>query len=213
MEQGKVFIEGLPCAGKSLLVKALQENGNHVVHELGRVLPRGSFPGDGKNADEIEKINEWFIDRESDRITNNTYGYFDRSFFTHLVYAYAYEKFSGIESFHRTIDQYQIALDERRLTLPDKVIYIYENPSISIERQLFKISIGRVALASFWRDEIFLRDTIVGYTALLESLSGVNTIILDAEMTTEEKLSKLKKDRLNKCGKKSIDLVAFGSTK
>lgn len=214
MEQKITFIEGLPCAGKSLLTKELERNGNHVVHELGRTIPRDSFPGDGSSVDEIEKINEWFIDKESTRLSSNLNGYFDRSFFTHLVYAYAYEKFSGIKSFHKTVDRYRDALDSGRLILPDEVVYIDEEVKTSIERQLFKISIGRVALASFWRDETFLKNTVRGYESLLENLKGIDIITLDAEMSTEEKMNSLgRSEQRRLLAKRAIDLSRFKNTR
>lgn len=207
------FIEGLPCAGKSLLTQSLQQSGEKVVHELGRVIPKEDFPGDGHSTEEITAINNWFIDKESERIAGNPSGFFDRSFFTHLVYAYAYEKLSGIESFHKTIDQYQAALDEGLLTLPDSVVYIDETPETSIKRQLFKISIGRTALASFWRDESFLRDTIVGYYSLFDNLNGIEVTTVDAEMTTEDKLNNIKETNQPLMASKSIDLAKFKSIK
>lgn len=213
MEQGRIFIEGLPCAGKSLLTKELEAKGQRVVHELGRVLPKDSFPGDGKNIEEIKKINSWFIDKEQKRLLKNQHAYFDRSFFTHLVYAYAYEKYSGIKSFQETVDQYQDSLNQQELVLPEKVIYLDENPETSIQRQEFKILIGRTALASFWRDKTFLKNTLIAYDSLFENLSGIDLIKIDADLSTEEKILSLYEKPQETINNKSIDLVRFKLTK
>lgn len=74
-----IFIEGLPCAGKSLLVNALAEQGDSVCFELGKVLSREDFPGNGKSLDEVERINNWFISREAERMNDNKLTFYDRS--------------------------------------------------------------------------------------------------------------------------------------
>lgn len=174
------FIEGLPCAGKSTLIKRLETDNEHIVHELGRVIPANEFPGNGSSCQEIKQIDSWFIDKEAQRIHDNQDGYFDRSYLTHLAYAYAYSRLTGLNSFEQTIGDYQNATTEEKIVPPDEIIYIKESPEESIKRQLRRIQLGHRALDKFWRDEYFLKDTVLAYEAIMECTENVSITILDS---------------------------------
>ncbi len=182
----RIVIEGLPCAGKSLLIKELESRDYDVVHELGRVISKDSFPGNGTNNREIKKIDEWFIKKEAERMKTEN-AFFDRSYLTHLTYAFAYESLANEKTFVNTVKRYQDKI-ESVLPIPDTIIYVSIEPLESIARQENKIAINpKKALPWFWRDISFLKRTARAYTALLSSTSGINIISLDARLDTTKK--------------------------
>lgn len=187
-----IFIEGLPCAGKSLLVNALAEQGNSVCFELGKVLNRADFPGNGRSLDEIEKINDWFIAKECERMQGEIAHYFDRSYFTHLCYAYAYDRFMSLDIFSTTVKKYEEKISDGRLPLPWGVVYVDIESKESIARQKNKIAM-RVSrgLPAFWRNEQFLNDTQYAYQSLFSSFFDIPVIYIDARLGTQAKLNKL----------------------
>ena len=204
------YVEWLPCAGKSLLIKALEKNKCNVIHELWRVLNKKDFPGDGKSLDEIRNIDNWFVDKEWQRYIwlpiSNENIYFDRSFLTHLAYAYAYSRFTKIKSFKDTVHTYEKALDDGILFSPDVIINIKVPSDISIQRQNEKILQNpNKALPYFWRDKQFLNDLLYAYSKLYESYKG-NFIEIDGKLTTEEKLSKVLNAPVVEPWKNGIDL-------
>lgn len=191
------FIEGLPCAGKSSLIRLLGSNGYSITHELGRVLPKSSFPGNGKTIEEILKIDDWFIEKESSRCLETT-EFYDRSYFSHLTYAYAYSRVMGLSSFEKTIGKYQKAINSNKLTLPSEITYINIDPETSIERQKIRVQNGSNSLDSIWQDRSFLRDLIWAYTSLFSCLEGIDVTEIDGRMSTEDKLEILSKKRKKK---------------
>lgn len=185
---GLIFIEGLPCAGKSLLTKYLELKGEHTVPELGRVIKKEEFPGDGENKTEIEKIDEWFIIKETERFRKNSSGIFDRSYFTHLSYAYAYTRYKQIDSFSTTVQKYARAISQGELLLPDIIIYIDIDPLTSILRQNKKIDKSAPkALANFWRKESFLKDMSLAYFNIFKVAKNILILKIDGHQSTEEK--------------------------
>lgn len=184
-----IYVEGLPCAGKSLLVKQLELKGYKVIHELGRTIDPTEFPGNGRDLEETRKINDWFISKESQR--SQQAGIFDRSFLTHLAYAYAYSRLTGIPCFRPALQKYQEALTSGKLTMPDGVVYLELSSTKSVKRQIAKIASGRRPLDWFWRKKTFLDDTLIAYNSLLASLKGVKIIRIDGELSTKDKCRRL----------------------
>lgn len=181
----RIFVEGLPCAGKSLLVKHLEQQGHNVVHELGRTINPNDFPGNGTTLDEILKIDDWFIRHESDR--SNRTGVYDRSFLTHVTYAYAYGIYRGTQSFRPTVERYIDAIEAERLMLPDAITLIDIEPEESIERQVIRVASGRRPLDDFWSDIEFLGNLRRAYGSLLVKCMGIEVVFIDGHSTTEEK--------------------------
>lgn len=189
------YVEWLPCAGKSLLVKDLEKNRCKVVHELWRVLAKEDFPWNWKNLEEIRNIDNRFIDKEWKRYiwipSSFENVYFDRSFLTHLTYAYAYSKFMNIPSFKGTVIKYKEAIEDGVLISPDVIINVNVPSDISIQRQNEKIALNpNKALPYFWRNKQFLNDVLYAYSKLFESYEW-KIIELDGKLTTEEKLSQV----------------------
>ena len=189
------YVEWLPCAWKSLLIKQLEKNKENVVHELWRVLSKNEFPWNGKNVDEINAIDRWFIDKESKRYEGVDLSgkniYFDRSFLTHLAYAYAYSRFMNIPSLKNTVKSYENALNDGKLIVPDTIINISISSEISIQRQEEKMNINpSKALPFFWRDKKFLDDLFYAYSKLYESYDW-RLIDIDGRLATEEKLEQV----------------------
>ena len=82
----KIFLEGLPGAGKSTALEIMAAENVPVVRELGLVLGLDAFPGNGTTVSEILAIEDWFIDQEAERMKCKD-AVFDRSYFSHLTYA------------------------------------------------------------------------------------------------------------------------------
>ncbi|MGK0663977.1 AAA family ATPase [Serratia marcescens] len=186
-----IFIEGLPCAGKSLLVNALAAQGTSVCFELGKVLSRADFPGNGLSVAEVEKINEWFIAKECERMRGKAH-YFDRSYFTHLCYAYAYGRFMSLDIFPATVKKYAEKISDGGLPLPWGIVYVDIESKESIARQENKIA-TRVSrgLPAFWRNEQFLNDTCDAYQNLFSSCFDIPVLSIDARLSTQAKLNQL----------------------
>ena len=204
------YVEWLPCAGKSLLIKALEKNKCEVVHELWRVLDKKDFPWNWKSLEEIKNIDNWFIDKEWNRYiwlpSSSKNVYFDRSFLTHLTYAYAYSRFMNIPSFKDTVLKYKQAIDDGYLLSPDVIINIKVPSDISIQRQNGKIAQDpNKALPYFWRNKQFLNDLLYAYSKLYESYIW-NFIELDGKLTTEEKLAQVLNAPVINPWKSKIDL-------
>ncbi len=63
-----IFIEGLPGAGKTTLIRLLEKQGRDIEHELGHVIPASEFPGNGETIEAILGIDDWFINKEKARL-------------------------------------------------------------------------------------------------------------------------------------------------
>jgi thymidylate kinase len=189
-----IFIEGLPCAGKSLLIKALEAQGESVCFELGKMLNRDDFPGNGQSLDEVELINHWFIRKESERMKENPSLFFDRSYLTHLCYAYAYSRWTSLDIFESTVTMYANKIVEGSLPKPERVIYVDICSQESIARQEKKMTdqVSR-GLPAFWRSERFLDDTRYAYQKLFTSMTGIPVLSINAELNTKDKLKKLQR--------------------
>lgn len=207
------YVEWLPCAWKSLLIKQLEKNKENVVHELWRVLNKNEFPWNGKNVDEINVIDNRFIDKESKRyevvtpLKKNIY--FDRSFLTHLAYAYAYSRFMNIPSLKNTVKLYENALNDKKLIIPDTIINISIPSEISIQRQEEKMNINpSKALPFFWRNKKFLDDLFYAYSKLYECYSW-RLIDIDGKLSTEEKLEQVMKLPNDSVESSNLDLEVY----
>lgn len=190
---GIIFIEGLPCAGKSELIKILKGNGESVCDELGKLVRREEFPGNGKTLEKIEEIDRWFMKKEEWRMSDLSKKFFDRSYFTHLCYAYAYCLWISLPSFKPTVNRYQERVMNGDLSIPEYVIYIDVSSQESIDRQFNKIVTGiSKGLPEFWRDKSFLENTSLAYERLWQSLLNIPVCRLDGTLSTQEKSSQLK---------------------
>ncbi|TAI85834.1 hypothetical protein [Pectobacterium versatile] len=193
-----IFIEGLPCAGKSLLIDALHMRGESVCLELGKIFKRNEFPGNGRTPEEVGYINHWFIDKEHERMRCNISSFFDRSYFTHFCYAYAYSQLTSLDTFESTMKMYEEKISSGVLPKPKYIVYVDVDSEISILRQNKKISdLVSCGLPPFWRDKKFLDDTRYAYKQLFSSISGIPILTIDAEISTEEKVNELQFWMLN----------------
>ncbi|MGG7446978.1 AAA family ATPase [Kosakonia oryzendophytica] len=187
-----IFIEGLPCAGKSLLINALAAQGEAVCFELGKVLKREDFPGNGRTLEEVEYINNWFIEHESQRMQDKAFRFFDRSYLTHLCYAWAYSRLTSLDMFESTVRKYHKKIADGSLPLPTRVIYVDIVSSESIARQNNKIVSGiSRGLPAFWRDTQFLDDTRYAYQQLFASFTHIPVLSITGQLTTDEKVKQV----------------------
>jgi len=206
----KIFVEGLPAAGKTSLIKFLEIKGYPVVHELGRVLPQTAFPGNGKNLEHMIKINKWFIEQESNRFVHHPDTAYDRSYLTHLSYAYAYSKYTGIIGFNLTINQYNSAIVNKLLVYPDSVIYLDISPEESIKRQITRTKREeQPALPTFWRDKKFLQDLKTADAALFKSMNNIQILKICANDTNKDKYNQVKLYLTKTSFDKNIDLEKY----
>lgn len=187
-----IFIEGLPCAGKSLLIRALEARGESVCFELGKTLNKDDFPGDGTTLEEVNRINRWFIQKESERMKQKTSLFFDRSYLTHLCYAHAYSRWISLDILEPTVMMYAEKIEDGSFPKPERVIYVDISSKESILRQEDKITkkISR-GLPAFWRSEIFLNDTRHAYQKLFAAMNDIPILSINAELNTKEKLNKI----------------------
>jgi hypothetical protein len=176
----KIFIEGLPGAGKTTLTTLLRKEGFPVAPDFGLANHSSDYPGDGTTIEEILAIDDWFIVKESVRMRSEA-GIFDRSYLGNLAYAYAYGHNMKINSLKFTIKKYEQAIKLGKLALPEGVVYIDIDPELSIERQYRRVYEGRHLLEEFWRDKFFLQDTRDAYQALFESCTDIIVLPLDGE--------------------------------
>ncbi len=179
----RIFLEGLPGAGKSTLVTELERRSVPVVHELGKVLGVDAFPGNGISVAEILNIDDWFIAQEMSRMQSMEAVY-DRSYLTHLTYAHGYGRYMNLPSFEPTVDKYSNALKKGRLELPTAIMYMDIEPDASIERQRIRSGMGVAALDSFWEDKDYLASLREAYDALLDSCDNIAVIQLDGSQDT-----------------------------
>lgn len=177
----KIFLEGLPGAGKTTTCKNLRIANVPIAPEFGLAQSAEDYPGDGTTVEEILAIDDWFIDVESKRMKSNR-GIFDRSFLGNLTYAYAYGKLKRLDSLRPTVQKYEKALELGRLTLPQAVVYIDVSPELSIERQHKRVEQGTPLLDGFWRDKLFLQDLRDSHVSLFGACTELPLLWLDAEV-------------------------------
>lgn len=179
----RVFIEGLPGAGKTTTTKFLRESGLPVAQDFGLVHGADDYPGNGTTIDAILAIDDWFIDKESERMKSDA-DIFDRSYLGNLTYAYAYGRHMRLDSFKPTVIKYEQALALGKLALPEGLVYIDVDPEISIERQYKRVDEGVPLLDDFWRDKSFLQDLRDAHHALFEACINITTLVIDGEIAS-----------------------------
>jgi thymidylate kinase len=176
----KVFLEGLPGAGKTTTSRILREEKIPVARDFGLANGADDYPGNGTTVDEILAIDDWFIQKESERMRSDS-GIFDRSYLGNPTYAYAYGRHMGLNSLKPTIRRYARALAVGRLALPEGFVYIDIDPELSIERQHQRVGEGVPLLDDFWRDKFFLQDVRDSHTALFNACTNIPMLILGGE--------------------------------
>lgn len=187
----RLFVEGLPGAGKSTVVDIIQKQNIPVMKELGYLINHDEFPGNGQTVEEVLEIDDWFIDKEEARTAMKN-GIFDRSYFTHLTYAYAYGRHKNLRSMEKTIDKYSNALNIGRLAVPDSIAYIDIEPELSIERQRKRAWSGVPPLDAFWEDKIFLQDLREAYDELFNACENIPISYHDGSLDSEHTASEIK---------------------
>lgn len=176
----KIFLEGLPGAGKSSALEIIAAEGIPVMRELGLMLGLDAFPGNGSSVSEILAIDDWFINQEAERMQRED-SVFDRSYFSHLTYAYGYGRYMGLHSLEPTVKKYEQAITMGKLTVPDAVVYIDIEPELSIERQHKRASMGVPLLDDFWMDKFFLQDLRDSYAELFNACTGIDVLVQNGE--------------------------------
>lgn len=176
----RIFLEGLPGAGKTTTSKILREERVPVARDFGLANGAEDYPGNGTTVDEILAIDDWFIDKESERMRADS-GIFDRSYLGNLTYAYAYGRHMGLDSLKPTVRRYAQAIAVGKLALPEALVYIDIDPELSIERQHQRVGEGVPLLDDFWRDKFFLQDVRDSHTVLFNSCANIPTLILDGK--------------------------------
>lgn len=61
-----------------------------------------------KRLKKLKKIDNWFINKEEWRMSDLSKRFFDRSYLTHLSYAYAYSNWISLPSFKLTVNRYRV---------------------------------------------------------------------------------------------------------
>lgn len=179
----RIFIEGLPGAGKTTTSKILRQKGIPVARDFGLAQGAEDYPGNGTSVDEILAIDDWFIKQEAERMKSDI-GIFDRSYLGNLTYAYAYGRLLGIDSLKPTTEKYKHAIEIGKLALPEGLVYIDIDPELSIERQHQRVNEGIPLLEDFWRDKKFLQDLRESHSALFKACIDMPIITLDGEENT-----------------------------
>lgn len=206
---GLIFIEGIPGAGKTELIRLMGKRGYNVVHELGNVIPSEEFPGNGNTLDESLEIDDWFIQKEAERLQQRS-GIYDRSYLTHITYSFAYSNLTGIPALEHTIQKYALAIKEGKLLIPDSIVFIQLSVNESISRQIQRVRIGEhTNLPKFWADPIFLEDLRSAYEVLLSVVTGIKVVRIDGKFTSEEKLAGIEPVINYERTEKNIDLNAY----
>jgi len=205
-----VFIEWLPWAGKSTLTKWLESANKSVVHELWRVIWSEKFPGNGKTLEDINQIDLRFIKKEISRMQKGRSSniiFFDRSFFSHITYAYAYSKHMWLQSFKKTVLLYHQMVKDNMLLLPDYLIYMVIREQTSIFRQVNRVNNWSNKLPDFWMDKNFLKDLLLAYEWLLYNFNGKKICINWEKNSIKEQLSQvLSLTKASKtCWRKELD--------
>ncbi|MGH2448535.1 MAG: AAA family ATPase [Chloroflexota bacterium] len=176
----RIFVEGLPGAGKTTTSKALRKRNVPVARDFGLANGAEDYPGNGKTIEEILAIDDWFIEKEAQRM-ESTEGIFDRSYLGNLTYAYAYGRFLGLNSLKPTTKKYEHAISIGQLALPEGLVYIDIDSELSIERQHKRTSEGIPLLDEFWQDKHFLNDLRDSHTALFNSCSNISIVTISGE--------------------------------
>jgi thymidylate kinase len=176
----RVFIEGLPGAGKTTTSKLLRQQGIPVARDFGLAQGADDYPGNGTTVNEILAIDDWFIRQEAERM-KSTRGIFDRSYLGNLTYAYAYGRLLGVDSLRHTVKKYEHAIEIGKLALPEGLVYIDIEPELSIERQHQRVNEGIPLLDDFWRDRFFLQDLRDSHVALFDACGDIPLVTLDGE--------------------------------
>jgi thymidylate kinase len=176
----RLFVEGLPGAGKTTTSKILKEKQVPVARDFGLAHGADDYPGNGTSIESILAIDDWFISKESERMQSDS-GIFDRSYLGNLTYAYAYSRLRGLDSLRPTVSKYEKAVTLGRLALPEGLVYVDIDPELSIERQYKRVNEGVPLLDDFWRDRFFLQDLRDSYNTLFNSCTGIPLLRLDGQ--------------------------------
>jgi thymidylate kinase len=176
----RIFIEGLPGAGKTTTSKILREKNVPVARDFGLANGADDYPGNGTTVEEILAIDDWFIAKEAERM-ESTEGIFDRSYLGNLTYAYAYGRLLGLDSLKPTTKKYEHAIAIGKLALPEGLVYIDIDPELSVKRQHKRVGEGIPLLDDFWRDKHFLQDLRDSHIALFSSCSNIPVVTISGE--------------------------------
>jgi deoxyadenosine/deoxycytidine kinase len=166
-----IVVEGLPCAGKTTLCARLKDQmGLALVPELAQFLGKEErFPGDGKTCEEVYRIADWFLKKETARydrarmLLKRSPTVMDRSFFTILTYNYAYQLLNRItpyEKLNRTVEQY---IADGTFITPQLLIMLSISPDVLRKRRAKRIYVSPESLPDFWLDDRFLYPLIDAY--------------------------------------------------
>jgi len=192
----KIVVEGLPCAGKTSLAKSIVKEckSYSLVNEIAARLGNGEkFPGNARNILDAERINMWFIRKESERIneakqlSSVTDVLIDRSFPSHLAYCYAYAIFNSLDIFDKTYEMYEAALKSELLELPDVFLYLRIDPSTMLKRLASRVyEDKRAILPDFWVNRSYLTHLNKAYDVFFDNIKKyVPTRVIDANQTHE----------------------------
>lgn len=204
---GKVFLEGLPGAGKTTLFENIKfENPELKISrpKISRHLAIDTILLSAKG-DQARKLVEYDLLQE-----NSGYTLKDRSFLSMLTTFISHGKISE-DIMINLIDQYDHAIKSGILSLPDLVVYLDIDPKTSVERQQER---GRVHAWGF--DNKVLGRNRALYNVLFKNLSITEVEVIDNQdkdghITRETELKKKIIDTIISPSKpgKSLDLQSY----
>lgn len=187
-----IVVEGVPCAGKTGLVRRLKENfGYSIVSEISQMLKDGEqFPGNGIDYDGVVEVADWFLQKEiernriaKDKLRNGDVG-MDRGFLTSLAYNIAYENLTGIRSAEYLNRRIFSRVADGTFLIPTAYLYLEISPEVMEQRLRARTDRPNSVLPEFWLDPMFILPFIESYERFLRQ-GDILVKRIDATKTQE----------------------------
>ncbi|MCL2451961.1 ATP-binding protein [Candidatus Saccharibacteria bacterium] len=181
----RVFLEGLPGAGKSTLCRRLQERDgvNYVpeVYDTGAIEIAKDYIIPSTASSALARAIEFERGRHVDHDA-----VFDRSFLTWLVLAGAIHIEDRPDVFEESVETIGKAIDDRRILLPSAIVYLEADPATSLARQSSR---GAGATSEpgmeIFSDIKTLQRLRVADRAILDSCCDIPLLVIDGRLPTE----------------------------
>ena len=159
-----IALEGLPGSGKTSLKNDLNF-APWTCDRVEQILP--GDPDDDTDLTFRDIFQSDLLKSKRSQEANTDIVIYDRYYLSTLAYQYAHDKRFGTDYFASADAQYQAAIDDGRLRIPDITFYIITPLALSYERK------ERLRNQDIWTDEMFLAYTKEFYDAQ-EGLVAIN---------------------------------------